>query len=366
MRWKPEVKNFNKKLIFTIFLALIALAVIIPLTVFLIQKNRENATVAKVNGETISSREFKQALIDRSASIYSYFKQKYNADDSENFWTQSFSGEIPIKKARKEALELVTRIKVQQMLAKEKGLLDYTSYQSFLKLLEKENSERKEAVSKGQVIYGPQQYGESEFFNYMFSNTLIKLKEKLEEKELAVSEQEMKAYYNANRDKSFKREEEIKIQKIILSFVDDKDKTASSKRLEAEAKVKEIKSRLDRGEKLEDVVKAFAYGTVKVKLEEQIFDESSVMVDSEQLAQLREEAEKLDTGKISDIMDGGNSFIVFKVTEKKAMGYLPFEEVKDAIKPYIVDKKYDEMVEKLVKDAKVDINPMKYNSVWVR
>lgn len=64
-------------------------------------------------------------------------------------------------------------------------------------------------------------------------------------------------------------------------------------------------------------------------------------------------------------MEEGNSFIVLEVAERKVMGYKSFDEVKDHVKSQIMDKKYEEMVDKLVKEAKIEVNNSKYNSLWV-
>jgi len=40
--------------------------------------------------------------------------------------------------------------------------------ESFLKELENENRQRKDALKSNKVVYGPDNYGEIEYFNYFF------------------------------------------------------------------------------------------------------------------------------------------------------------------------------------------------------
>ena len=47
--------------------------------------------------------------------------------------------------------------------------------------LERENQRREESYQKGQVIYGPQKYGEGEYFAHTFANLEKELKKKLDE-----------------------------------------------------------------------------------------------------------------------------------------------------------------------------------------
>jgi len=48
--------------------------------------------------------------------------------------------------ARKKALDDIVEVKVQQILAKEKGIIESTDYREFLKELENENRQRKDAL----------------------------------------------------------------------------------------------------------------------------------------------------------------------------------------------------------------------------
>ncbi|MCX7708971.1 MAG: right-handed parallel beta-helix repeat-containing protein [Clostridia bacterium] len=152
----------------------------------------EDTVVARVSGYPVYARELRQRMEGRRADVYGYILNKYGAQDSENFWRTSFDGEIPGEIVKKAAMEESIRIKVQQILARENGILKDDSYLAFLNELEKENERRKDAIKGKQIIYGPEEYGEAEFFSYAFSNMVIRLKEKLNKNELLVPEETRK------------------------------------------------------------------------------------------------------------------------------------------------------------------------------
>lgn len=89
------------------------------------------------------------------------------------------------------SIEDCARIKLAELAMKEYGLLKDISYRTFLDNLERENQRREESYQKEQVIYGPQKYGEGEYFAHTFANLEKELKKKLDE-EFGWSREEIK------------------------------------------------------------------------------------------------------------------------------------------------------------------------------
>ncbi|MNG35315.1 hypothetical protein D3C84_1220210 [compost metagenome] len=73
----------------------------------------------------------------------------------------------------------MTEYRVQQQLAQSNGLEVSADYGQFLQRLREENERRKALLQTGSPIYGPTQYSEWSFYDYIHSNLVIKLKEKL-------------------------------------------------------------------------------------------------------------------------------------------------------------------------------------------
>ncbi|MCU6797359.1 hypothetical protein OB236_35050 [Paenibacillus sp. WQ 127069] len=177
--------------------------------------NLTSPTVAYINGAVIEEREFNLFLSQVKAQVTSYFKQKFDADDSSTFWTTSFQGEVPIIKAKQLALEQIKQVKVQQLLAQQFGLLEDTSYSSFLDKWAKENQRRQEAVANNRVIYGPRQYEEWGYYTYVQSTMIIQLKAVMNEREEAVSEQELINLYEQLKGKLYQEPGERKAGSYI-------------------------------------------------------------------------------------------------------------------------------------------------------
>jgi len=361
---KTSIKEL--KIFSLIFLGL-AIIVMIPVLIYLFGEYGQNRTVAKINGEAVSANEFKVNLLNNSANTYSYFKQKYGVDDCAEFWTASYGGEIPIEYARKKALEAITRIKIEQAIAKQKGIVKDISYSDFLKQLEEENKARKKAVGKGKVIYGPVTYGEREFFNYLHSNIIIKLKDNLGENEFKLSEDELKKIYEATKDKSYKNPDDIKVSYLKASGVDEKGNLKSDKKAKAKTKIEQLKVWIDKGESFENLAKTQGNdGNVKIMTGDRNFDINNRRSEGEDNSKLLDTANTLKFGQISGIVEEDDGFYILKCTERKDMGYRPFDEVKSSVKSNYVDEKFGEMVAKLIKDAKIEIIEGIYKKITVR
>ena len=108
---------------------------------------------------------------------------------------------------KKKALDECIRIKIQQILASENGIIQDISYEIFLKNLQLENKRRKNASESKQVIYGPKEMTELTYFNYVFSNMIIRLKNQLADKQFKVNEDRISAYYQTNKTNFLKNSE---------------------------------------------------------------------------------------------------------------------------------------------------------------
>lgn len=324
-----------------------------------------NRTVAYVNQAAIDEREFKLFMNQQMANVSDYFKQQYNADDSPAFWSTSFNGEIPEEKVKQAALKQIANIKVQQLMAKQHGLLDDLSYQVFLDKLSEENKRRAAALKTKQVIYGPQQYDEPVYYHYLFSNMVIQLKSVLSEKEWPLSEQELKNSYDKLKENRFKKADDIKLLKIVLPYVS----VQGNKKAAAKAKMDEIKERLNQGESFEEISQSLLKDKAwSWDIGEHLFSGANQKEDTEgSLSVLLSEAGKLSAGQVGGVFEmDGTSYGIIKIIERKDNGFAEFNEVIDNVRQLITDEKYAEKVERSIESAKVDIVDSVYRSIKIR
>lgn len=350
---------------FLLFIPVILL--IISLAIAILRFQSQNTYAASVNGEPISKEMFRQVLLRNTSQIYDYFKKKYGVDDNKDFWTTGYGGEVPVVMARERALDECIRVQVQLILARKKGLIINTSYSSFLKELDKENKRRKDAIEKGQPVYGVSQYNEQTFYIDFFTKLIMKLKEKFAENDLKYTEMDLNQYYEKIKYTTYKKADYIKIQKICISYSDKGEEAGKDTQNEAKLKIEEVKKKLDNGEVFENAATQFnPVDSEKSKYGEQIFGETSVRKISPLDFQLKSHAQNLSIGQISDIFEANNAYYIIKCVDKKSLGYFSFDEVKGNVKIKYVDQKYEELIDKFIKEAEVKINKRVYRSIMPR
>lgn len=321
-----------------------------------------NPVIAWINGEPLTAEELGLSLQRNKASVIKHFKDAYGADDSPDFWETAFNGEVPIQLLKQKSLDESSRIKIQQMLAREKGIVQDISYAGFLGSLEKENNRRKEALQNRQVIYGPAEYSKETYYDKLFSDLVHDLQAKLAS-EWTFPDQEIEAYYEAEKNAKFKKTDSIRVNALFVPFGKDTKE-------EARQLIDRIKQRLDDGEPFDQttvsaVIAESGAQSAKPEFGERTFDKSSVRMDMMRWPRLLEAAKKLSLNQISDVVEESDSFYLIQCVEKQDMGYEAMEGVKDRIKSALAARKYEKWTDAQMKEAKIEIDQAAYNRIRV-
>lgn len=358
MKEKPKTRNdvkykFNLK--WAIILSGIAITLIV--IIFMIKSFddiSENTVVATVNEEPITFNEFKNSLSKNRALIYGYFKGTYDADDSKDFWTTSYSGEVPLDKIKEDALKDCVEIRVKLIMAKELGLVEDISYQKFYKDFIAENKRRKTAYENNEVIYGPIEYGESEYYGIVNSSIFGKLEEAYI-KNKTFSDELIKNYYDENREELFKSPDEMRAIKVYVPYLsaDNITKEAAQKLME------EVKKNLEAGMDIES-----ATMDERLIVEEQLLDPRGAHSYGLLNPILTSEALKLNIGEVTEVINEGGNFNIVQCIEKSNSGYLEFNEgAKDSINKSMAKKEFKTIIENRIKEAVVIKNKKVYDRI---
>jgi hypothetical protein len=176
-----------------------------------------------ISEENIDDRELQREMLRYRAQIVSDFTQKYQLNNLQNFWENIYQGRSPKKALEELALTNLLKIKIQEQWLKAEGLWPYKNYDEFLNAMAEENKERDKLQNEGQVIYGPVLFQEQTYFDYKFSNAIIKLKQKYEGTKISLNDsvlnhhfKDLKQSIYKNSNKSF---QELK-SPIKSSFIE--------------------------------------------------------------------------------------------------------------------------------------------------
>lgn len=342
---KRNIRKFNYKILLPPIISVMAAILIISA----FTRQNDFSVVATVDGEPVTVRELKKVLLKKRADVYAYFADKYGAINGSEFWNRSFGGEIPVQKLITDAMDELISVKVQQLLAKENGIVQDITYKSFLNDLKRENANRKNALKSNQVIFGPYQYSEENYFDIRFSNMVADLKKKLL-KEKSFDSSEIEQYYQENIYR-FKEGDTVQIQKISVEYPDDEVK------LKAEGFINDIKSRLDNGEDFKEVINSCNSDlALRIDIEDFIFEPQNSRADAMLYGDLYYTAAKLDEGQTSQLIIEKEEIYFIRCAERTEGKTVPIEEAEEFIQRELIEKEYEDMVKKRINDSGIVID----------
>ena len=179
--------------------------------------------------------------------------------------------------------------------------------------------------------------------------TIQKYKENFD-KNLKISDEEMKKYYEEHKADYYK--DEVKASHILISTVDDNGKELSeAKKKEAKKKAEEVLKKAKSGEEFSELAKEYSDDSGSAANGGDL----GYFTKGQMVQPFEEAAFSLKSGEISGLVESEYGYHIIKVYDKIDK-QLTFDEVKDEIKKTLTEDKYMESIEAITKKAKVEKN----------
>lgn len=215
--------KLDKKTRFIIAVAL-CIVIVVGITVSVVLTTRgipKGKTVAYIGDLPISYGEFSLIMSEQRGDVVSYFYENYHIDESKDFWDKDtvFGDECPLEVLKSNVLETLKTKKAEQLLMIENKVVkkEDLTYENFYKLWQNENETRQKTIDDGGVVYGPEQYSEVGYYNYLQNMRKIELREILFKKSDSVDSEDR--FTNALIDKKVKEKiKDIEVKKVESVF----------------------------------------------------------------------------------------------------------------------------------------------------
>ena len=170
------------------------------------------------------------------------------------------------------------------------------------------------------------------------------------DKNLKISDEEMKKYYEEHKADYYK--DEVKASHILISTVDDNGKELSeAKKKEAKKKAEEVLKKAKSGEEFSELAKEYSDDSGSAANGGDL----GYFTKGKMVQPFEEAAFSLKSGEISGLVESEYGYHIIKVYDKIDK-QLTFDEVKDEIKKTLTEDKYMESIEAITKKAKVEKN----------
>jgi len=171
-------------------------------------KLNPETSVLLINGEAIQLGEFLLVAKQVKNDVFTLFEKQINGKDAfeeGKFRNTNFNGITPVEKLKQETGKHLIRIKTEQWLAEKYKIIQKFNYSDFILNLEQENKRRLNAVKNKKPVYGPVQYSEEFYYNYLYNNMVIKLKNILGSEVFNFTDNRYKEYYETNKDIHYRK-----------------------------------------------------------------------------------------------------------------------------------------------------------------
>lgn len=346
------------------WLYIAGILILIIVTVFLIAKpefsqtHPEDTYIATVDGEVIHVSEFQRAIHANRAEMIKYFHEKYDAAQSTEFWSTPYGNETPLELIKKKALEDSIHLKIRQILAKEQGVLSDISYDGFVQNLLLENERRQQAIKNNQVVFGPAQFTEETYLEYVMGNTALAVKNHLMEQNWKPNEQQLLTFYEANKRRLYHAPATVKVRQLSLSFLDANRNVDILLKTREKRKLETARQKILSGISFEQAAKDIKQDS---KVTEQLYNlDSHRHNDRSPVAQVSVD---LHPGEVSEIIEQNGRFYLIQCVENDQRGtkFLAFDGIREQVLKDYIDNKYEEYIRERITDAHVVLNEELYS-----
>jgi hypothetical protein len=233
-------------------------------------------------------------------------------------------------------------IKIQQLLAVEKGIISDPSYPAFRQKWQEENSSRRTAIGKGDVVYGPAEFTEAAFYDYNTSNILSQLKSSFAKENVDITDQRLRARYDSLRERMFRMPDAMTFLRIDVP-------------LSESGQLDDLRKDIVDGRSIDEMLQQYRCSVDTITA-----GEWKSLNGGEDVAAITQKAGLLRSGEVSSWMREEDMQVVLKCLTREPAGFIPFEQVRATLRAQIIDSEFDGVVKQRRVQTVVSVDSSEY------
>lgn len=297
-----------------------------------------------INEIAIPQEEYIMFLQDQKALTVNYFTQTHGAEYDVDFWESRYGEEVPINLAKEAALEELVRIKIEQQVAKELGLIKDANFNALIDEMEKEES-----------IYGAENMDLFQKYSVFHSKLVLDAKEKFKLNHKKIEEKILKTKYEEVKETMFNAPDDLKVIDLAIEVLDGNDH---------EVVLNEILEAINQGITIDDLIDTYQGKGIIMPGEKNYgaYEGKDANLSEEDLM-LKEVAYTLEAGEMTLPIPSGERYHILVCLERQAKGVADFEEVEIVVEDMLKEEAYENYIDELVAKVKVEINEKEYDAI---
>lgn len=323
----------NSKILKRVIVLTMSIAfMLVPFALLAEDKVASNDKIAVVNGVNISSKDFERELDFYMARVSQQGRQipdsmlpKLKNDILNNL----IDRELLYQESQKMKITVNPDAVANQLASIKQRFQNPAEFEAAIKQLNLSEADIQSQISRDMAIR--------------------ELIDKQVVQKVVVTDEETKAYYDANTSQ-FKQPEQVKARHILIKI--DANATETQK-ADARQEIKNIQQKLQNGDDFAGLAKEYSQGPSSVKGGDLGFFRRGQMVKP-----FEDAAFALKPNEISDIVETQYGYHLIKVEEKKPATTPAYAEIKERLNQHLKEQKIDreakEYIDRLKKDAKIE------------
>jgi len=296
------------------------------------EEKKLSENIAVVNGKGISRKDFDKeigAMRKRMMMQGQKVEEAEFADIQKNLLEMLINRELLYQESQKSGKKIEDAAVNEEFSDWKKQFPDEAQFKNIMAMMNLSEDSVKEQIRQRMSV---QQFIEKEIGS-----------------KIKISEEDIKAFYDKNKE-AFKQSEEVQASHILIKVDPAGD---AAKKAEARKKIEEIQGKLKKGEDFATLAKASSDCPSKDR-----GGDLGYFSRGEMVKPFEDAVFALKTGEMSDIVETQYGFHLIKSSDKKAAKTLSYEEVKDQIAERLKQEKEmneaTQYSEKLKEKAKIE------------
>lgn len=305
-----------------------------------------------INGEKVDQDEYLHVMNNEVYDVTQTFTTEYGANVDSKFWETDFYGKVPYRVLADHTIEKLKHLRAVYGLAEEKGYIDSAGYQALLTRFENENSSRKQKIENGEPVYGLSEFTLDLYMEYEMDAIQKEYCSDLNNQGMQLSEEEINAYYEENKDILFRKDDDIELSYIKIDPVLEGFDESQMETFEQE--LENLYKQVDENSPMSSVITGsqllFPYYHSQKVLSAETAAQSKAIGDVLELAA------ELKKGECTQVIEQNGTLYLIQCTDRVEYDYLPLEEVKDNIEKNLREQHYNELIAERAQNAVLEGN----------
>ncbi len=183
--------------------------------------------------------------------------------------------------------------------------------------------------------------------------------------DIEISEQEIKDFYEQNKEIYFKVPEKVKVSHILAQYNESGQEASEAEKKEALDKIEFIKSEIEEGKDFAEVAKEYSDDALSAENGGDL----GYITKGQMVKEFEDMAFQLEAGEVSSPVETIYGYHILKVTDKQEEYIEEYEDVEETAKQYLVNEKkseaWEDFVYGLLDEAEIEYN-VEYESSLTR